>query len=70
MECLAAFPDLKSAITIGGGEGDCISIRLDLYGADLEYLTQLRGKQLVIKIEPDFANTPREYDESGAQEAN
>ena len=52
MKILAAIPPFASAINIGGGEEDCVRIKLDMYltPSQIQELMSLRGQQLTLDI--------------------
>lgn len=53
MKITAVIPDLQSSIQVSGGEGEVTRLKLDLYNPDLNELTKLRGKQLIVEIKED-----------------
>jgi len=53
MQTIAAIPDLQSAINLGGGEGDAVRLKLDLYLSPDQVieLMQMRGREITITLE-------------------
>ena len=57
MELRAYIPPLKSAIIVGGGEGDCYTIKLDVNpknDTEVSQLMTLRGKELKVTLEEKY----------------
>jgi len=52
MNFKAAIPSFASAINIGGGQDDCVRIKLDCYlsASQIQQLMELRGCELTVEI--------------------
>ena len=50
IKCSAAIPTTSSAVRVAGGQGECVTLTLNLYSVSVDEILALRGHELRLTL--------------------